>query len=87
MGPKWIRYAFVGYATKSKAYRLLSLESNVIIESREVEFFENLTSSKKDSQIPTMEDSREESSSKVVEQQPELRKSKRVRKAKDLGPD
>ena len=59
----------------------------MIIESREVEFFENLTSSKKDYQIPTLEDSREESSSKVVEQQPELRKSKRVRKAKELGPD
>ena len=65
LGPRGIRCAFVGYATNSKAYRLLILESNVIIESREVEFFENLTSSKKDSQIPTIEDSREENSSKV----------------------
>ena len=39
----------------------------MIIESREVEYFENLTISEKDSQMSTMEDSREESSSKVVE--------------------
>lgn len=39
LGPRGIRCAFVGYATNSKAYRLLNLESNVIIESRDVEFF------------------------------------------------
>ena len=39
LGPKGIRFAFVGYATNSKAYRLLNLEFNVIIESRDVEFF------------------------------------------------
>ena len=59
----------------------------MIIESRDVKFFENLTTSGKDSQTSTMEDSREEGSSKVVEKQPELRKSKRVRKVKELGPD
>ena len=32
---------FVGYAENSKAYRLLDLESNVIVESRDVKFFEN----------------------------------------------
>ncbi|KAK3028625.1 hypothetical protein RJ639_038398 [Escallonia herrerae] len=36
-----IRSVFVGYAGNSKAYRLLDLESNVIVESRDVEFFEN----------------------------------------------
>eukprot|EP00261_Vitis_vinifera_P027472 XP_010661281.1 PREDICTED: uncharacterized protein LOC104881771 [Vitis vinifera] len=41
-----------GYASNSKAYRLLDLESNVIIESREVEFFENLLSDS-NSQVPT----------------------------------
>ena len=86
LGPRGIRCAFVGYATNSKAYRLLSLESNVIIESRDVEFFENLTTSEKDSQMSTMENSREESSSKVVEKQHELRKSKRIEKIKELGP-
>ena len=52
-----------------------------------MEFFENLTTSEKDSQTSTIEDSHEKSSSKVVEKQPELRKSKRIRKVKDLGPD
>ena len=76
LDPRGIRCAFIGNATNSKAYRLLSLESNVIIESRDVKFFENLTTSGKDSQTSTMEDSRKENSSKVVEKQPELRKSK-----------
>ena len=31
---------FVGYAENSKAYRLLDLDSNVIVESRDVEFME-----------------------------------------------
>ena len=88
LGPRGIRCAFVGYANNSKAYRLLDLESNVIIESREVEFFENLTTKSNDHQITMNEGSREENSSRVVEpQQLEPWKSKRVRKAKDLGPD
>ena len=32
---------FVGYAVNSKVYRLLDLSSNTIVESRDVEFFEN----------------------------------------------
>jgi hypothetical protein len=32
---------FVGYAEISKSYRLLDLSSNVIVESRDVEFIEN----------------------------------------------
>jgi hypothetical protein len=32
---------FVGYAENSKAYKLLDLSSNVIVESRDVEFIEN----------------------------------------------
>ena len=32
---------FAGYAENSKAYRLLNLDSNVIVESRDVEFIEN----------------------------------------------
>ena len=34
---------FVGYVENSKAYRLLDLESNVIVESRDVQFLENKT--------------------------------------------
>ena len=32
---------FVGYAENSKAYKLLDLSSNVIVESRDVEFIKN----------------------------------------------
>ena len=42
LGPRGINYAFVGYISNSKDYRLLNLESNVIIESRDVELFEYL---------------------------------------------
>ena len=44
LGPWAIKCVFVGYASNSKAYRLLSLQSNVIIEPRNIEFFENLLS-------------------------------------------
>ena len=32
---------FVGYAENSKAYRLLDLSSNTVVESRDVEFIED----------------------------------------------
>ena len=41
LGPRGIKSVFVGYAENSKAYRLLNLDSNVIVESRDVEFIEN----------------------------------------------
>ena len=40
LGPRALKSVFVGYAENSKAYRLLDLDSNVIIESRDVEFME-----------------------------------------------
>ncbi|RVW79629.1 Retrovirus-related Pol polyprotein from transposon TNT 1-94 [Vitis vinifera] len=87
LGPKAIKCAFVGYASNSKAYKLLDLESNVIIESREVEFFENLLSDS-NSQVPTsVGESLEETPSKVVEQPIVPRKSQRARKEKVLGSD
>ncbi|KAL6343378.1 hypothetical protein AAG906_024743 [Vitis piasezkii] len=71
-----------GNVLNSKAYRLLDLESNVIIESREVEFFENLLSDS-NSQVPTsVGESLEETPSKVVEQPIVPRKSQRARKEK-----
>jgi len=44
LGPRGIKSIFVGYAQNSKAYRLLDLESNVIIESIHVEnnFLDNI---------------------------------------------
>lgn len=48
-GPQGIKCAFVGYAPNSKAHRLLNLDSNVINESQDVEFFENLITKYKES--------------------------------------
>ena len=56
----------------------------MIIKLRDVEYFENSTTSKKDSQTSTLEDCREENSSKVVEKQHDLHKSKRIRKVKEI---
>ena len=78
---------FVGYASNSYAYRLLDLESNVIIESREVEFFENLLS-ESNCKLPTsVGESQGETPPKVVEKPIVPRKSQRVRKEKVLGSD
>ena len=41
LGPRGIKSVFVGYAQNSKAYRLLNIDSNIIVESVHVEFFEN----------------------------------------------
>ena len=43
LGPQAMKSVFVRYAENSKAYRLLDLESNVIMESRDVQFLENKT--------------------------------------------
>ena len=42
LGLRGIKCAFISYASNSKGYRLLNLESKVIIESRDVELFEYL---------------------------------------------
>ena len=39
--PRGIKSVSVGYAENSKAYRLLNLDTNVIVESIDVEFIEN----------------------------------------------
>ena len=36
-----MKSVFVGYAKNSKAYRLLDLSSNTMVESRDVEFIED----------------------------------------------
>ncbi|GJS73070.1 zinc finger, CCHC-type containing protein [Tanacetum coccineum] len=41
IGPRGLKSVFVGYAKDSKFYRCLDLDSNVIVESRDVDFFEN----------------------------------------------
>ena len=82
LGPRAIKCAFVGYASNSKAYRLLSLEPNVIIEPRKIEFFENLLSDSY-SQVPTsVGDTRDETPPTVVEQHIMPRKSQSLGKKK-----
>jgi len=41
LGPITLKGNFVGYTENLKAYRILDLSSNVIIESRDVKFIEN----------------------------------------------
>ncbi|GKC18073.1 retrovirus-related pol polyprotein from transposon TNT 1-94 [Tanacetum coccineum] len=41
LGPRGLKSVFVGYAKDSKSYRCLDLDSNVIVESRDVDLFEN----------------------------------------------
>ena len=99
LGPKAFKSAFIGYAENSKAYRLLDLESNIVVESRDVEFFENKCST--DSEITennaqmqdtnnseskeTHVDSHEKTNDSKDMTEPRI--STRARKTKDLGPD
>lgn len=53
LDPREIRCTFVGYAPNRKTYRLLNLKSNAIIESRDVEFFENLIMKDEETKFPT----------------------------------
>lgn len=93
LGPRALKSVFVGYAENSKAYRLLDLDSNVVVESRDVEFFESKF--RKDS-IPTNELVQEphitvpnDSSSNHIRptDSGEIRRSTRARKEKTFGPD
>jgi len=101
LGERGIERIFIGYALCNKAYRFLIIEPNdfifvnTIIESRDALFDETRFSSiprPRDvvSQVPKME----HNDSQVQHQQQvdindvlELRKSKRVRKTKNYGPD
>uniref|UniRef100_A0A2N9HBR3 CCHC-type domain-containing protein n=1 Tax=Fagus sylvatica TaxID=28930 RepID=A0A2N9HBR3_FAGSY len=94
LGPRAIKSVFVGYAVNSKAYRLLDLSSNTIVESRDVEFIENKFIN--DSQIEPKQTQESDSlvhdslsGNKRIElsSPSEQRRSQRVRKEKDFGPD
>lgn len=78
LDPRGIRCALIGYAPNSKACKLLNLESNIIVESRDVKFFENLITKDKEFEIPMNEESRNEDFSWIVETQPKPRISKRT---------
>ncbi|KAK3043089.1 hypothetical protein RJ639_001204 [Escallonia herrerae] len=79
---------------KVEAYRLLDLESNVIVESRDVEFIEDKFNSDSDFSAPTISleidsnvCSSRENESVVPNNTTEPRRSQRARKEKILDPD
>jgi len=87
---------FVGYAKNFKAYRLLDLSSNVIVESRDVEFIENkfnydskYVSEPNQTQVSDSYPSTSLNNDKrlVTDLPIEQRKSQRVRKEKNFGLD
>ena len=87
-----MKSVFVGYAENSKAYRLLDLSSNTMVESRDVEFIEDkFSKDSMDALIPTQTrqgDSNPNttlSGTKRIESGSpgEQRKSQRIRKVKD----
>ena len=84
----------MGYAKNSKAYRILDLESNVIMESRDVEFIENKfinnfirTESENDPVNEGQGDSSTINHKKIVDTPSEPRRSQRAKKEKSLGSD
>ena len=86
-----MKSVFVGYAENSKAYRLLDLESNVIMESRDVQFLENKTQddSTNETNIPDRSSSPllVDNKNTEIQEQVEIRRSQRTRKEKILDPD
>ncbi|KAK3033411.1 hypothetical protein RJ639_032384 [Escallonia herrerae] len=84
----------VGYAENFKAYHLLDLESNVIVESRDVELIKDKFNSDSDFSAPTISleidlnlGSSRENESVVPNNTTEPRRSQRARKEKILDPD
>ncbi|KAM7494813.1 hypothetical protein LguiB_029422 [Lonicera macranthoides] len=80
---------FIGYAINSKAYRFYDLKNHVIIESNDVDFFEDKFPFKlKNSGGSSLPSSSTLPTSTVHHGTSiEPRKSKRVRTTKDFGPD
>jgi hypothetical protein len=96
LGPRVIKSVFVGYAENFKAYRLLDLSSNVIVESRYVEIIENkfnydskYVSEPNQTQVSDSYSSTSLNNDKrLATYLPiEQRKSQRVRKEKNFGLD
>ncbi|KAJ9561022.1 hypothetical protein OSB04_006182 [Centaurea solstitialis] len=90
LGARAIKSIFVGYAHNSPAYRLLDNDSGVIVESRDVDFFEDKFSEDAENSDRTLDTnlpgtSRE--NSKAPQRADEPHRSTRVRKEKSLGDD
>ena len=87
---------FVGYAENLKAYRLLGLNSNIVVESRDEEFIEDkFNKDSMDALIPTQTQQGDSNpnttlggTKRIESGSPsKQRKSQKIRKVKDFGPD
>ena len=100
LGPRALKGIFVGYSENSKAYRILDSNSNVIVESRDVEFIENKfnndshtldepKTSQVDKEPINIERTNISSSNErnQIDSSIEVRRSTRARKEKNLHPD
>ena len=96
LGRRAMKSVFVGYTENSKAYRLLDLSSNTVVESRDVEFIEDkFSKDSMDALIPTQTHQGDSNPNTILSgtkrtesgSPSEQRKSQRIRKVKDFGPD
>lgn len=92
LGPKTVDCMFVGYAQNNAAYRFMVIkqevglyDSNTIIKSKNADFFENVFPKKINCEktLPQNKTLRNSFESSELE----IRRSKRVRKAKSFGDD
>ncbi|GJW92550.1 zinc finger, CCHC-type containing protein [Tanacetum coccineum] len=96
LGPRGLKSVFVGYAKDSKSYRCLDLDSNVIVESRDVDFFENkfrhdststneiMTKISQDISCPNLNSNNKKN---MAESSSAPRRSERARKERNLDPN
>ena len=90
LGARAVKSIFVGYARNSKAYRLLDKESGAIVESRDVELFEDKFAGDAENSERILDSSlpgTSRDSSKISQKVDEPSRSTRVRKEKNLGDD
>nr|KAJ0189684.1 hypothetical protein LSAT_V11C800438810 [Lactuca sativa] len=87
LGARANKSIFIGYAQNSKAYRLLDIDSGVVMESRDVEFFEDKFSKDEENSSHTTPTS---TSREILPPPPiveEPRRSTRARIEKTFGED
>ena len=90
-----MKSVFVGYIENSKAYRLLDLNSNEVMESRDVKFIKDKFSNSMDILIPTQTHQGDSNPNTILSDTKriesgspsEQRNSQRIRKVKDFGLD
>nr|KAJ0190715.1 hypothetical protein LSAT_V11C800406370 [Lactuca sativa] len=87
LGARANKSIFIGYAQNSKAYRLIDIDSGVVVESRDVEFFEDKFSKDEENSSHTTPTS---TSREILPPPPiveEPRRSTRARIEKTFGDD